>query len=225
MRDHRRVRDPRVGPALLRRHLRLAQGQAAHVRLVDHRLVVRDLRRPVVAPVEERVDHHVLRHPRRAVLRVPPLAGRCTGSRTAPRPTPCPLRPPCRTDRAAAWRRAARPRRGPRPAHPVPVSLPGPDPGQVAVPDEPVDLGEGDPGFGPAPVPPTIAGSSNRHSSTPSATSENRAKLLPRPSHAAPSGYGAPGQMCIPLLARSVCPLSRCMSLPRKVMRGAAHAP
>src|SRR5580704_12270732 len=42
--------------------------------------------------------------------------------------------------------------------------------------------------------------SSNRHSSTRSATSENRAKFVPHPSHVAPSGYAAPGQVCIRLL-------------------------
>ena len=70
--DHRRVAHPRVGAPLGQRDLRVAQRQAADVRLVDHRLVVRDARRPVVAPVEERVDDDVLRHERRAVGRVPP---------------------------------------------------------------------------------------------------------------------------------------------------------
>src|SRR4028118_2336219 len=37
--------------------------------------------------------------------------------------------------------------------------------------------------------------SSTRHSSTRSATSENRAKLVPAPSNVAPSGYGLPGQI------------------------------
>src|SRR5205085_11754378 len=39
--------------------------------------------------------------------------------------------------------------------------------------------------------PPT---SSNRHSWTPSATSENSVKFVPMPSYQAPSGYGSPGQ-------------------------------
>src|SRR6478752_8734924 len=37
-------------------------------------------------------------------------------------------------------------------------------------------------------------GWSYRHSSTPVACSEKRAKFVPSPSHVAPSGYGVPGQ-------------------------------
>src|ERR1700683_1858223 len=65
--EHGGMREAGVGAALVLGYLRVAQGQPAYVRLVDDGLVVRDLRRPVVTPVEERVDHHVLRHPRRAV--------------------------------------------------------------------------------------------------------------------------------------------------------------
>src|SRR3954453_1163075 len=38
------------------------------------------------------------------------------------------------------------------------------------------------------------SGRSKRHSSTPVACSEKRAKFVPSPSHDAPSGYGEPGQ-------------------------------
>ena len=41
----------------------------------------------------------------------------------------------------------------------------------------------------------SVPSSSNRHRSTASATSENRAKLVPRSSQVAPSGHEAPGQM------------------------------
>src|SRR3954452_1503548 len=43
----------------------------------------------------------------------------------------------------------------------------------------------------------SLPASSKRHSSTRSATSLNRAKLVPPPSYVAPSGYGAPGQIFI----------------------------
>ena len=65
--DHRRGGDARVRAAQLLRDVRVAHGQPAHVRLVDHRVVVRGARRLVVAPVEVRVDHHRLRHERRRV--------------------------------------------------------------------------------------------------------------------------------------------------------------
>ena len=74
--------------------------------------------------------------------------------------------------------------------HAVAVALARAIAGQVAVPDEPVDLGQRDPGLGH--VPRLV--SSNRHSSTRSATSENRAKFVPHPSHVAPSGYGVPAR-------------------------------
>jgi hypothetical protein len=54
----------------------------------------------------------------------------------------------------------------------VAVALPGPTSGQVAVPHEAGDLGQVDAGLVPV--------SSNRHSSTRSATSENIEKLVPR---------------------------------------------
>ena len=56
-----------VGAAELGRHRRVARREPLHVQLVDERLVPRGLRRPVVAPVEERVGDHVLRHVPRAV--------------------------------------------------------------------------------------------------------------------------------------------------------------
>src|SRR5450756_2039822 len=60
--DHRRVRESRVGAALVHRDGRVAQGQAADVRLVDDRLVVGDARRAVVAPIEEWVYNHIFWH-------------------------------------------------------------------------------------------------------------------------------------------------------------------
>ena len=148
VRDHRRVGEPGVGAALRRRDLRVAQGQPAHVRLVDDGLVVRGLRGPVVAPVEERVDDHVLRHVRRAVRGVPlPGVGELVVEQ---RLVPADVA----LDRLAVRVEqqlgavAAQPARGVvRPVHPVAVPLPGRDTGQVAVPDEAVDLGQLDPGL------------------------------------------------------------------------------
>ncbi len=65
--DHGRMGQPGVGAAQPGRHLRMAQREAAHVRLVDQGLVIRGARCPVTAPVEVRVDHHVPRHVRGAV--------------------------------------------------------------------------------------------------------------------------------------------------------------
>ena len=52
------VRDSRVGSPNLLRNVRVRHGHAAHVGLVNDRVVVAVLRRPVVPPVEERVDDH-----------------------------------------------------------------------------------------------------------------------------------------------------------------------
>src|SRR6476659_9805067 len=46
----------------------------------------------------------------------------------------------------------------------------------------------------------SLPSSSNRQSSTPSATSENRVKFVPAPSYVAPRGYGPPGHASIVLL-------------------------
>src|SRR6266536_2481636 len=70
--DHRRMGQAAVGAPLLRRHARMAQRQTAHVRLIYDCLVVGDAWRPVIAPVEERVRHNVLRHVRPAVFPVQP---------------------------------------------------------------------------------------------------------------------------------------------------------
>ena len=69
--DHRRAGEPGVRAAERRRHVRVQDGEAAHVRFVDHRLVPRHVRAPVVAPGERGVDHLALGHRRR----------RCRGGR------------------------------------------------------------------------------------------------------------------------------------------------
>jgi hypothetical protein len=78
--------------------------------------------------------------------------------------------------------------------HAVAVTLAWRDAGKVAVPDEAVDFGQLDPGLdepaagGPGTWLAASPASSKRHNSTLSATSENRVKFVPHPSHVAPSG-------------------------------------
>src|ERR1035441_10662452 len=124
-------------------HCRMAQGQPAHVCLVDDRLVVRDLRSPVVAPVEERVDHYVLRHPRPALggVLLPRVAELVVEQRVVPADVPF--------DRLAVRVEqqlgavTAPPAGGIVGAvHTVAVTLARCDAGQVAVPDKAVDFGQ-----------------------------------------------------------------------------------
>ena len=103
MLDDRRAGQARVSTAQLRPHVRMAQRQAADMRLVDHGLVIGRARRPVVGPVEVRVDHHVARHVRGAVGVAQRSAGHPGGTRTASHASAAGPRPPCRRDQAAAW--------------------------------------------------------------------------------------------------------------------------
>jgi hypothetical protein len=68
--ERRRVGQARIGTALRRRYVRVPRGESFHVDLIDDRLVQRDIRRAVVAPVEERVVHHRPGHVRGAVVGV-----------------------------------------------------------------------------------------------------------------------------------------------------------
>ena len=95
---------PGVGAAHVRRDVRVAHRHALDVRLVDHRLVVGDAQRPVVGPVEERVDHH------RASWRTGAESASLNERRVAEPvgeqrlvPRRCARRSPWRTGRAAAW--------------------------------------------------------------------------------------------------------------------------
>ena len=58
--DDRRVRQPCVRATKLRRYLGVTHGEPLDVCLVYHRVVERDVRSPVVLPVEERIHHHRL---------------------------------------------------------------------------------------------------------------------------------------------------------------------
>ena len=56
--DHRRVGQAGVGAADVRGHVHVEVGHAAHMSLVNDRIMVGDVRVPVGAPVEVGVDHH-----------------------------------------------------------------------------------------------------------------------------------------------------------------------
>ena len=65
---HGRVRrQPGVGAAQVLAHVGMQHREALDVRLVDHAVGQRRVRRPVVLPVEARVDHDALRDRRRVV--------------------------------------------------------------------------------------------------------------------------------------------------------------
>ncbi len=149
VRDGRRVRDRRVRAAHLLGDLGVQVGQALDVRLVDDGLVVRRAGRTVVVPVEERVHDDGLGHVLCRVVvvdlvgvvevvaeqRLVPGVG---GAQRA-------------VDRLGVGvdqqlvRVAALPLLGvERAVDAVAVALPGDDAGQVAVPDEPVALGQRD---------------------------------------------------------------------------------
>ncbi len=117
--DHRRVGDGGVGAAHVLRNVGMGLGEALHVRLVDDRVGVLVARRAVDAPVEERVDHHRLRHAGRGVVVVAAVRDRRSCSRTATGSSRTCRRWPWRRDRAAACsgctggRRAGRRARAP----------------------------------------------------------------------------------------------------------------
>ena len=190
--DHRRVRHAGVRAAHLQRDRPVQEGQALDVRLVDDRLVVRAVRRPVGAPVEVRVHHHGLGQVRGrvlvvAVVRVVEVVGEQRRVPVDLAVDRLRVRVEQQLGRVAAQARAGvvrarapgsrsagrdRRRAGSRARRSRP----------------PRAAGSGSP----APV------SSNRHSSTRSATSEKSEKLVPIPSYVAPSGYADPGHTCIP---------------------------
>ncbi len=143
--DDGRVAHTGVAAADLLRQPRVGPGQPAHMRLVDHRLVVRAVRRGVVAPVEGGVDHHGQHGVPETVGGVPLLRA------VEPVPEERRVRVQPAVDGLGVGvqqqfgRVAAVALLRPVGAvHPVAVALSGPDAGQVAVPDEVVDLGQRD---------------------------------------------------------------------------------
>ena len=138
-----RVGQPRVRPAQRLGHARVPLGEAAHVQLVDDRVVPGRLRPGVVAPRERVVHHHRARHVRRGVLRLGavragvPVHGRVRGEPAVDRSR---VRVEQQLGRVVA-QPVARPV---GPVHAVAVAVAGADPGQVAVPDVVRRLGQWD---------------------------------------------------------------------------------
>lgn len=70
--NHRLTAHPQVGATQFLRHLRVAHGHTAHVRLVDDRAIPRRAGRLIVAPGKGRLDDHALREITGAVARIQP---------------------------------------------------------------------------------------------------------------------------------------------------------
>ena len=168
--------------------------EALHVHLVDHRLVPRRRRRPVVLPRERVVDDDALRDRGGVVLVVRDRVGDASELRRYGSGLPRSQRiGPSIAFAYGSMRSFAGlnrwPRRGRGAVDAVAVPLAGADARQVAVPVEGRALGDRDPRLD--------VGSSKRHSSTRWAFSENSEKFVPWPSHTGPSGNGRPGQTSI----------------------------
>ena len=151
--DDHRVRDRRVGAADGGRDVGMGGGEALDVCLVDDAVGVAVLRRAVHSPVEIGIDHHRLRHGTGrvgvvAAVRLPEVVAE---QRLFPMEMPVNgLR--IRVEQQLVGI-AARARRGlVRPVHPIAVAPARLGVGQVAVPDEAVDLGQRHPPLGPAGV-------------------------------------------------------------------------
>ena len=144
--DDDRAGQARIGAALPGRDPGMAQGQAADMRLVDHRLVIRPPRRPVIRPVEVRVSHDIARHEGGAVAgadrlrRADPVGEQGLVPLHLTRDGLA-IRVEQQLRRiapvTAVWRVRA--------VHAIPVVLTRADARQVAVPDETVHLGQPDP--------------------------------------------------------------------------------
>ena len=147
--DDRGMSDAGVGAAEMLGHVGMPGSQALDVRLVDHGLVPRDARRPIVTPRERGVDDDGLRHAVRAVALVAREIGVGVSDRV-PEQRVAPLhgareRARVRVDQKLR-RVEAVPRRGViRPMHPVPVALAGARVGKVHVPDMVAPLAHRDP--------------------------------------------------------------------------------
>ena len=124
----------------------MAGGEALDMHLVNDRLVERDVRRPVVAPVEVRVVHDALRHVGAAVVVVTGVVVAEGVRETGLVPVDLALDGlgvgvQQQLGRVAALALLRRP----RPMHPVAIALPGRHRRQIGVPAESVDLLQADP--------------------------------------------------------------------------------
>ena len=148
--DHGGVRQPGVGATQRFGHVRVEHGHALDVGLVDHRLVPRDRRASVLAPVEPGIHDDRARHVRGAVGGIGLVAERVVVGVPEHRWVPRQLavqRLGVGIDEELG-RVAARPAaRVVGTVDPEAVPLARPDVRQVAVPDEAGDLGQGDAGL------------------------------------------------------------------------------
>ncbi len=141
--DHHRVRHPRVGPADALGDAWVLLGHALDVRLVDDRLVVVTVGRPVVTPVEVRVDHDRVHGVQPGVQALDPVvvATEAVAEQRLVRVRHALDGFGVRVQQQLAGVAAQALARVVRPVHPIAVALAGLHTGQVAVPDEAVDLG------------------------------------------------------------------------------------
>src|SRR4029079_1785453 len=125
--------------AILLRHLRVQLGEAAHVRLVDDRVVPRRARIAIVAPRERRIDDLAFRHAARVVASILRQVGALaadaiTEMRIAPRER-ADDRLRVRIEQQLLRIEAMALLRLIRTVHAIAVELAGPRFGQVAMPD------------------------------------------------------------------------------------------
>ncbi len=150
--DHGLVPEPRVGAAQRLGYVRVPHGEALDVHLVDDRVRVAAPRRRVGAPPEHLVRDQADRHVPGRVQRARRLrVMRVVAEHLGPEAHLPARRPGVRIEQQLGRVAAQSPRGLPRPVHPEPVGLPGPDPRHEPVPDPVVVGGQPDPGF-PAPV-------------------------------------------------------------------------
>ena len=147
--DDHRVRHRGVGTAQLPWDVRVRLGQALDVRLVDDRVGVVVVGRPVIAPVEVRVDDHRLGHAGRRVVVVAAVGVAEVVAEQGLVPLKCAVDGLRIGVHQHLVRVAPQSRLGVvRPVDAVAVALARFDVGYVCVPDESVDLRQGDPALG-----------------------------------------------------------------------------
>ena len=178
VRDRRLGREAGVRAAQVLAHARVLLRESLHVHLVDDRVVPRRRRRPVVLPVEARVDDDALRDRVRVVLVVELEIGVVVAgsARTAATFACCHCTGPSIAFAYGSISSLFGLKRSPgrrvvRAVHAICVALSGADAGEVAVPVERRPLGQLDARL--------VSPSSNRHSSTRSAFSEKMREVRP----------------------------------------------
>ena len=147
--DHRRVREPGVGPAQLGRNLGVALGEAPDVQFVDHRLVPGAAQLAVAHPVEEGLLDDAVRHEGRALHVVAHVRTLCEGigMHRLVEADHAVERLGVGVEQELGRVAAVAACRLPGAVHPEAVALSRDDRREVAVPAVPADLREVDAGF------------------------------------------------------------------------------